>query len=198
LKQITTLPVITVSNSRSNYEGGFTKEEEALIQSWTAGYTVSLFCGMCEIGDERIDLNDETVYTALLDVFEYIANPAYPLQHPNTILLDPPYNERYATKYAKHCKTPSDFVIFADVQRTNQLFNWIKAQQPAQIILKSFQFYRFEGYEVKGVITYAGGYRRPIFLLCNYRSETNKQPVLQYASENAQEQAIIEEEEVFF
>ena len=168
MKEITILSVITVSNCREDYKGGFTKEEEQIIKEWIRNsYTLNLFSGMSELGNIRIDLNFDSKATNFIDVFEFIQDSS--IRNFQSIIIDPPYNERYMKIYTKNQKQKSDFVIFADTRRTTLLFNWIKLIHPEQIILKSFQFYRFEGYNVKGYITYAGGYRKPIFLLNNVK-----------------------------
>ena len=108
------------------------------------------------------------VFEKLTSIENIIILPSHFLYEYDSIIIDPPYNERYMKIYAKNQEQKSDFVIFADTRRTTLLFDWIRKIKPQQIIMKSFQFYRFAGYNVKGFITYAGGYRKPIFLLNNF------------------------------
>ena len=171
------LKVINTTNKRADYIGGFTPIEEQMIRHFIKGYTINLFCGKCQIGDERIDIKREfinkhtgeienTSANIIMNVFDYIQNIKYPKQKPKSLIVDPAYNETYKKKYE------SKFVIFANVKMTNQLFKWIIKQQFERIVIKSWNFYRFKHYSINekySRILYYGGYRKSTFLLCQNR-----------------------------
>ena len=82
-------------------------------------------------------------------------------------------------KYQKLIKEESEFkkeeqfLIFANAKKTTKLFELIKEKlNPERIILKSWNYYVPEGYELKkAYLCYAGGYRKPTILLIMDRSD---------------------------
>lgn len=154
---------INVSNKRNNYIGGFTIEEERIISEFCIDNTLNLFSGNSEIGHWKIDYSSKKA-DFNCDVFEFLE-----LWEPlkcNTVIIDPPYNQKYADKYQKIGNTPKQFIIFADVKNTNRLFKLISDINPKRIIIKSWNYYVPIGYYDKGsFLCYAGGYRKPTILM---------------------------------
>lgn len=141
-----TLEIITVSNGNSDYAGNFTPKEIDIINS----------------GDIRVDFSMPEA-TINDDVFEYLKRCKEII---DTIVLDPPYNDKFADKYQKAGNTPDQFIISANTPKTTLLFNHIKRLNPKIIIIKSWSYFVIEGYRLrKGYLCYAGGYRKPTILL---------------------------------
>lgn len=171
---MTELELINVDNGNNTYPGNFAKKEQSIISEFAFGYIVNLFSGKSEIGNMRIDLACKEA-NINADVFSYLENlkdsqgNEMRLLGVNTVILDPPYNEKFAQKYHKLSKLKENeqFIIFADSKRTTKLFELIKEKlNPERIILKSWNYYVPKGYELKkGYLCYAGGYRKPTILL---------------------------------
>lgn len=159
-----TLEIITANNC-AEYPGAFMKKEVEIIEKSAGGRILHLFSGASKIGHVRVDLFNENA-THRMDVFEYLTENTEKF---DTVILDPPYNERFAVKYQKLGKQSSigkQFVIFADTKKTTALFDAILKLTPQTIIMKSWQFYILKGYELRaGYVVYYGGYRKPTFLL---------------------------------
>ena len=146
--------------------------KDNLLSQNLLGYSKSIF--EKEIGNMRIDLACKEA-NINADVFSYLENlkdnqgNEMRLHGVNTLILDPPYNERFALKYHKLSgkELNEQFVIFANAKKTTKLFNLIKEKlNPERIILKSWNYYIVKGYELKkGYLCYAGGYRKPTILL---------------------------------
>ena len=157
------LEVITVGNGTKEYPGNFTKKENNRIRRHCRGKILHLFSGKSKIGDVLID------YRYGIDVFEYLKNPRYY----GTVIIDDPYNQRYADKYQKLGNTPEQFIIFAQGEKTTELFDRVREINPKIIIMKSWNYYIVEGYRLKkGYLCYAGGYRKSTLLLIMKRINT--------------------------
>ena len=165
---MTELELINVDNGNSDYPGSFTKKEQNIISEFCFGYVINLFSGKSEIGNMRIDLACKEA-NINADVFSYLENLKIRLEGINTVILDPPYNERFALKYHKLSgkEQNEQFVIFANAKKTTKLFELIKEKlNPERIIMKSWNYYVPKGYSLKkGYVCYAGGYRKPTILL---------------------------------
>ena len=155
------LEVIKVGNGSEDYPGNFTKKELQIIKYASKGRVLNLFSGKCGFGNERIDFSSKEA-TKNMDVFEYIKFCHYY----DTIIIDAPYNQRFADKYKKIGNTPKQFIIFADTKKTTYLFDQIYKWNPKVIILKSWNYYIPRGYKLKkGYLCYPGGYRKSTLLL---------------------------------
>lgn len=163
------LEVITVDNGSSEYPGSFAKKEQEIIRVYMKEPCLHLFSGRSRIGSVRVDLScDEATHKQ--DVFEYLEGCKEKFA---TVLLDPPYNDKFADKYEKlniKGDKGKQFVVFADSGRISRLFDLIVGLDPEIIIMKSWYYYVFRGYDIlTGFVCYAGGYRRPCFLLVEKR-----------------------------
>ncbi len=166
------IEVISVGNGSSDYVGNFTKEENAIIQNYLHGYVFHLFSGNSQIGNCRIDFDNSNA-TLKSCVFEFLNSIKQEVKGVNTVILDPPYSKKFGLKYQKLIKNESkykkaeQFLIFANARKTTELFNLIREKiNPERIIMKSWNFYIPKGYYLrKGYCCYAGGYRKPTFLL---------------------------------
>ena len=98
-----------------------------------------------------------------MDVFRYLRLNSGKF---DTIILDPPYNTRFAKKYNKVNQMEADqFVIFSNSKKTTILFDHIRRLKLKRIIIKSWNYYVPKDYELsKGYLCYAGGYRRQTIL----------------------------------
>ena len=160
------LQLINVGNGTTIYPGNFTREEITIIQKNLKSLTLHLFSGKSEIGDIRVDY---TYGTHKQDVFEFLKTYQ---GNPNTILLDPPYNQKFADKYQELGNTPKQFIIFADTEKTTLLFNLINALDSEIIILKSWNYYCLKRYTIdQCYICYPGGYRKSTFLIIMKRKQ---------------------------
>lgn len=163
------LEIITVDNgtNKMKYSGTFAKKEQEIIKDNIDGLTLNLFSGISDIGNIRVDFKFGNVKN---DVFEYLDTFIKKMNNFNSffdcIIIDAPYNEKFANKYKKFGNTPEQFIIFADTERTTKLFELIKQLNPIRIILKSWNYYIVKGYKLtKGYLCYSGGYRKPTILL---------------------------------
>lgn len=157
------LELIGVGNGDDNYPGNFTLEEKIIIQNHIRGKSLNLFSGKCQIGDIKIDYKYGDYD---MDVFEYLDDCLEFNLKFGTIIIDAPYNQRFANMYQKIGNTPKQFIIFANAKKTTELFNKIIKIGPDIIILKSWNYYCLRGYSVKkGYVCYAGGYRKSTFLI---------------------------------
>ena len=154
------LKILNVGNGNNKYPGNFTKKEKKIIKYNCKGRVLNLFAGLSSIGTDKVDFNNGNIK---MDVFEFLKkNKIYY----NTILLDAPFNDKFANIYKKLGNTPDQFIIFAMNRKTTELFNYIKKMNPERIIIKSWNYYIPEGYKLnKGYLCYAGGYRKPTILL---------------------------------
>ena len=157
------LKIITVGNGAKGYPGNFTKEENDIIYCNYIGKILHLFSGRSDIGDFRIDFFCKEA-THKMDVFDFLKN--YHINDFETVIIDAPYNQKFANKYQKIGSTPKQFVIFANVKKTTELFRLIIEKiNPQIIILKSWNYYVPKGYKLKeGYLCYAGGFRKPTIL----------------------------------
>ena len=158
------MKLIKVGNGTPIYPGNFTKKEKNIIIYNIKYPVLHLFSGSSLIGSVRVDYRYGNIKK---DVFEYlndyeeVKNSCF-----NTIIIDAPYNQRFADKYQKLGDTPEQFVIFANAKKTTELFNHVKRLQPEIIILKSWNYYCLEGYKVNDCyVCYPGGYRKSTFLI---------------------------------
>lgn len=158
--------IITVGNGDNSYYGNFTKKEKELIKHHILGFSLNLFSGKSLIGNARVDYTCAEA-TVNCDVFEYLETCVkFPISVFDTIIIDAPYNQKFADKYQKLGNTPKQFVIFANTKDTTNLFNLIRAMNPKRIILKSWNYYCVKDYFVsKCYVCYAGGYRKSTFLI---------------------------------
>ena len=158
--------LITVSNGNSEYPGNFTKEEIIIINKNILGNCLHLFSGKSDIGDIRVDYKHGNVKS---DVFLFLG---YNQTHFDTILIDAPYNHKFASKYQELGTTPKQFIIFADAKKTTELFDIIDKSDPEVIILKSWNYYCLPRYEIKeSYLCYPGGYRKSTILLIMKRKQ---------------------------
>lgn len=170
------MKILKVGNGSNNYFGNFTTEEISIIKYNCLHPVLNLFSGKSNIGDIRIDYSCKEA-THNLDVFEYLKKSN---NHFKTVIIDAPYNQKFADKYQELGKTPKQFIIFADVKGTNTLFKFIKENiKPIRIIIKSWNYYCPKEYSVKeSYLCYAGGYRKSTILLIleknNFFEEFNK------------------------
>ena len=157
------IKVINVSNGTSEYPGNFTPQEIDIITRSIKGTCLHLFSGKSLIGDVRVDFSQKEA-THNRDVFNYIQEFN---GFVDTILLDPPYNERFAEKYNKLAGFETNqFIIFANASKTTELFNQIIRINPKRIIIKSWNYYVPKGYtDIGSYLCYAGGYRKPTILM---------------------------------
>jgi len=156
------LKIITVDNGTiGNYPGSFAKKELEIIKYNSKGRVLSLFSGRCGFGYRRVDLSCEEA-THIMDVFDFLFENELIY---NTIIIDAPYNQRFADKYQKIGNTSKQFIIFADFRKTTLLWHYILQINPEIIILKSWNYYIPKGYHLReGYLCYAGGYRKPTIL----------------------------------
>lgn len=168
------LEIIKVGNGTSDFPGNFTKKEEEIIQNAIIGKSANYFSGNSKIGNSRFDLNNKNA-NFKLDIFRMIElhsqidlNNLSIIKY-DTIIIDAPYNSKFAEKYAKLSEKDisKQFIIFADSKKTTILFDYIRnIQKPKRIIIKSWNYYILKGYQLtKGYLCYAGGYRKSTFLL---------------------------------
>ena len=154
------IEVITVGNGTNDYPGNFTKKEIRIINENILGKTLHLFSGKSDIGEVRIDYKHGNFR---VDVFYYlkcVSKNAF-----QTILIDAPYNQRFADIYQKLGNTPKQFVIFANAKKTTELFELVNNLDPDLIILKSWNYYVPKGYNLKKCyLCYPGGYRKSTIL----------------------------------
>lgn len=159
------LKLINVDNGDSSYPGSFAKKEIEIIKHWVnPDKTLHLFSGNSDIGKERVDFANENA-TVKCDVFDFLRGNVEKYDY---VILDPPYNDKFADKYNKKSGVEyNQFVVFADSKKTSMLFDLIcKKVDPKCIIMKSWYYYILNGYEFNdGYICYAGGFRKPTFLL---------------------------------
>lgn len=160
------LHVINVSNGTNEYYGNFTKQENELIKNYILNNdtTLHLFSGKSKIGKHRIDYEFGNIN---MDVFTFLENFDSTFKSLyDTVIIDAPYNQKFANKYQKIGNTPKQFIIFANTKDTTRLFNLLKEKiNPKRIILKSWNYYIPPGYYLYvGYLCYAGGYRKPTIL----------------------------------
>ncbi len=155
------LEIINVGNGTKEYPGNFTKKEIQIIRYACKGRSLHLFSGKSSIGNIRVDFKYGNIKS---DVFEYLEQCSRDF---DTVILDPPYNQKFGDKYQKIGDTPKQFVIFANTKDTTRLWDLIREKiNPEIIILKSWNYYIPKGYKLqKGYLCYAGGYRKPTILL---------------------------------
>jgi adenine-specific DNA methylase len=147
-----------------HYPGSFTKKEYDWIHQFSTGKVLHLFSGSSLFGDCRVDLSHENA-TKNADVFEFLEQNSI---YYDTILLDPPYNSRFAQRYAILSKSDvsRQFIIFAQAEKTTTFFNHLIRLAPKRIIMKSWNWYVVKGYKVvNSILCYAGGYRKPTLFM---------------------------------
>jgi hypothetical protein len=148
------------NKSQREYPGAFTPEEENIIIDWCRGTILHLFAGTSKIGEVRIDSTPTATHNQ--DVFTFLESSQNIFQ---TIILDPPYNKRYAQMYIK-LGGRGNFIM--GQKGTKHLFKLICQLHPERIIIKSWGYYGLEKQNYimhEGYVCYAGGYRKPTFLL---------------------------------
>ena len=151
-------------NRKKLYPGDFTKREIDLISKWVKGRSLHIFSGKSNIGDVRVDYS-MTEATINMDVFEYLEMAIKKKIWFKTIILDPPYNARFAKKYQALGETAKQFIVFANARKTTVLFNLLRELAPTYIIMKSWNIYPFKEMEISEIrLCYAGGYRKPTIL----------------------------------
>lgn len=157
------MKIIKAGNCNHEYVGGFSKIESEIIEKSAEGKILHLFSGKSLIGQVRVDFSQPEA-TINCDVFEFLSNCNEKF---DTILLDPPYNERFAEKYNKLSGgNTNQFVIFANAKKTTELFNQIIRLNPNTIIIRSWNYYVPHGYYDSGsYLVYFGGYRKPVILM---------------------------------
>ena len=160
------IELITVGNGSKDYVGNFTKKEKEIIMENLRYPVLNLFSGKSDFKSINIDFKYGNVKKK--DVFEFL--PIALLGY-KTIIIDAPYNQKFAKKYQKIGNTPKQFIIFANAKKTTELFNHVRRLNAEIIILKSWNYYVVKGYSIlKLYICYAGGYRKPTFLIIMKRN----------------------------
>jgi hypothetical protein len=155
----------TVDNG-GRYPGSFTKFEYEMIQEMSFGNILHLFSGSSEFGHTRIDLAHSNA-TDNVDVFDFLKEESIKSKF-DTVIMDPPYNKKFAEKYAALGNTDlkKQFVIFAQAKRTTEFFILLKRINAKRYIMKSWNWYVPKGYKVfRCIVGYAGGYRKPTWLV---------------------------------
>ncbi len=155
------IEIIKVGNGNSKYPGNFTKKEITIIKKWSISKVLNLFSGKSEIGNIRIDFTYGNIKG---NVFDILKNTKF--YDFKTVIIDAPYNQKFANKYQKLGNTQKQFIIFASTKLTTELFKLIKNNiNPLIIILKSWNYYIPKGYVLeKGYLCYPGGYRKSTIL----------------------------------
>ncbi len=166
------MQVINVANGSNQYPGDFTPEEKRIIMYNSKGNILNLFSGSSTIGNVRVDFSHSNA-THKTDVFKFLKENQ---DYYNTIIIDAPYNQRFAEKYREISQISwEQFIIFADVKKTTKLWNYIKKIEPEIIILKSWNYYCLKGYYIaKAFLCYPGGYRKSTILLIMRKYEPIK------------------------
>ena len=158
--------IITVSNGSNEYPGNFTPKEIKYIKLWCFGRVLHLFSGKSNIGHTRVDYKFGNIKE---DVFIFLQNNH---NYFDTVIIDAPYNKRFADKYQELSNTPSQFIIFANTKKTTLLFKYLLEMKPEYIILKSWNYYCLKGYHIQhSLLCYPGGYRKSTILLLMERNE---------------------------
>ena len=161
------IELLRISNGNNNYPGNFTKEEIEIMRINSKYPILHLFSGKSKIGTVKVDYKYGDFK---MDVFDYLE------QHKDrkfkTIIIDAPYNKKFADIYEKLGDTGEQFIIFANAKKTTLLFDYIDRIDPDVIILKSWNYYCLERYKIrKCYICYAGGYRKSTFLIVMERKQ---------------------------
>jgi len=119
--------LIKVGNGNNNYPGNFAKKELKIIKYNSIGRITNLFSGDSKFGHFRIDFNNKNT-THNQDVFSWLENltDCFKIFYQQTVIIDAPYNQKFADKYQKIGNTPKQFIIFADTKNTTKLFALIK------------------------------------------------------------------------
>ena len=161
---------INVGNGDKKYPGNFTKREKEIILRLIKehrGKVLHLFSGKSLIGDIRVDYTCKEA-THNFNVFDFLREGKN-LRYFNIVIIDPPYNERFALKYQKIGLTGKQFVIFAQASKTTELFTLIREKiNPYLLIIKSWNYYLPEGFNEErsnAFLCYAGGYRKSTILM---------------------------------
>lgn len=159
------LEIINVGNGTNKYPGNFTKKENKIITNNIKGNTIHLFSGISTIGHIRVDYSCKEA-THNIDVFDFLED-TIGLNYFCSVIIDFPYNQKFANKYQKIGNTPKQFIGFASTEKTTKLFNIItRIIKPEIIIMKSWNYYIPKGYYLKkGFLCYPGGYRKSTLLL---------------------------------
>lgn len=160
------LEIIKVDNGSKDYHGNFAKLERELILEYCKGKVLNLFSGISLIGNIRVDYACKEA-NVNMDVFDFLLNYSIDCYDKfNTVIIDAPYNQKFANIYQKVNDTPKQFIIFANTRDTTKLFELIQNKiDPDRIILKSWNYYLLAGYFLKkGFLCYAGGFRKSTIL----------------------------------
>lgn len=165
------IEIINVGNGTKEYPGNFTKKEKEIINNAIIGFSLHLFSGKSNIGDVRVDFEYGNVK---MDVFEYLTTYDINSAEFQTIILDAPYNAKFALKYdnLNPNEDNEQFIIYAQSKKTTTLWNLIREHNPKRIIQKSWNHYVPKGYHLNhSYVCYAGGFRRQTFLEIYDRDE---------------------------
>jgi hypothetical protein len=166
------LKIIYTSIRNQKYIGSFTNKEIEIIKNNIIDNfrTLNLFSGKSIIGIERIDYYCKEA-TKNIDVFKYLNDLDY--TYFTDIIIDAPYNKKFANKYKIYGNTSKQFIIFANAKKTSELFHLISEKiNPIQLIIKSYNYYIPKHYKLhKGYLCYNGGYRKPTILLILRRNK---------------------------
>ena len=167
------LKLIKVGNGTKDYPGNFTKKEKEIINKSIVGKACNLFSGKSLIGRWRIDLSCNEA-TIKMNVFDWLSLcHDFEMKGCETVIVDAPYNQRFADKYQQIGNTDKQFIIFANSKKTTELFDKIDENiNPKRIIIKSWNYYIPKGYkDVGSYLCYAGGFRKPTILMICERVE---------------------------
>ena len=161
------MKLIKVGNGSAEYPGNFTKKEIRIIKNKIEGKTLHLFSGKSDIGEVRIDYKYGNFRVDVIYYLKCVSKNAF-----QTIIIDAPYNQKFADIYQKLGNTPDQFIIFADTKKTTELFELVDYLCPDLIILKSWNYYCLPRYEIKeSYLCYPGGYRKSTILLIMKRKQ---------------------------
>lgn len=162
------LEIITVGRGTKEYPGNFTSKENKIIKKYAKGRIIDLFSGNSKIGVFRIDLSNSNA-TKNIDVFTWLESlsSGFKNYYNQTVIIDAPYNQKFADKYQRIGNSSKQFIIFADTKNTIKLFALIKERiNPNVITLKSWNYYIPKDYRLKkGYLCYSGGFRKSTLLL---------------------------------
>ena len=168
--ELTHLPIVNLARRRG-YKARFALKEENLIKKYTHSPCLHLFCGVCELGDVRVDLNPKSKATVVQDVFEFLNQNGESFE---TVIYDPLYSANIANKFARDYNLDRQKLYYYDYgagrsEKTHALHQGILACHPRFINCKSWNFVSFwrdNGYYlIDGFLGIWGGFRRPTYLL---------------------------------
>lgn len=168
--ELTNLPIVNLAR-RGGYKARFALKEEEFIKKYAHSPCLHLFCGVCEIGDVRVDINPVAKATLVMDVFTFLSQNTECFE---TVIYDPLYSADQRREFASKYNLDPQNLYYYDYgagrsEKTHALHHGVLACHPRFIICKSWNFVSFwrdNGYYLNdGFIGILGGFRRPTYLL---------------------------------